>query len=62
MSDWFAQVPHGVRFDWGPAGAERLAPASACLVIVDVLSFSTSVTVAVEAGIRVFPAVGSPVR
>jgi 2-phosphosulfolactate phosphatase len=55
MSDWFAQAPHGVRFDWGPAGAERLAPASACLVIVDLLSFSTSVTVAVEAGIRVFP-------
>jgi phosphosulfolactate phosphohydrolase-like enzyme len=46
MSDWFAQEPHGVRFDWGPAGARRLAPASACLVIVDVLSFSTAVTVA----------------
>jgi 2-phosphosulfolactate phosphatase len=55
MSDWFAQEPHGVRFDWGPAGARRLAPASACLVIVDVLSFSTAVTVADETGIRVFP-------
>jgi 2-phosphosulfolactate phosphatase len=55
VSDWFAQAPHGVRFDWGPAGAERLAPASACLVIVDVLSFSTAVTVAVQAGIRVLP-------
>ena len=55
MSDWFRQEPHGVRFDWGPAGAEHLAPASAGLVIVDVLSFSTAVTVAVEAGIRVFP-------
>jgi 2-phosphosulfolactate phosphatase len=55
MSDWFAQASYGVRFDWGPAGAEHLAPASAGLVIVDVLSFSTAVTVAVEAGIRVFP-------
>jgi 2-phosphosulfolactate phosphatase len=55
MSDWFRQEPHGVRFEWGPAGAEHLAPASAGLVIVDVLSFSTAVTVAVEAGIRVFP-------
>ena len=55
MSDWFWQEPHGVRFDWGPAGADHLAPASAGLVIVDVLSFSTAVTVAVEAGIRVFP-------
>jgi 2-phosphosulfolactate phosphatase len=55
MSDWLRQEPHGVRFGWGPAGAEHLAPASAGLVIVDVLSFSTAVTVAVEAGIRVFP-------
>ena len=55
MSDWFRQEPHGVRFDWGPAGADHLAPASAGLVIVDVLSFSTAVTVVVEAGIRVFP-------
>jgi 2-phosphosulfolactate phosphatase len=35
-----------VRFDWGPAAAGALAPSSACLVIVDVLSFTTSVTVA----------------
>jgi hypothetical protein len=60
MSDWFAQASYGVRFDWGPAGAEHLAPASAGLVIVDVLSFSTAVTVAVEAGIRVLPL--SPAR
>jgi len=55
VTEWFMQAPHGVRFDWGRAGAERLASRSACLVIVDVLSFTTSVTVAVEAGIRVFP-------
>jgi 2-phosphosulfolactate phosphatase len=44
-----------VRFGWGPAGAAALAPSSSCLVVVDVLSFSTSVTVAVEAGTRVYP-------
>jgi 2-phosphosulfolactate phosphatase len=44
-----------VRFDWGIGGAAALAPSSSCLVIVDVLSFTTSVTVAVEAGTRVFP-------
>lgn len=55
MGDWFRQAGHGVRFEWGPAGAERLAPDVACLVVVDVLSFTTAVSVAVEAGTRVFP-------
>ncbi|MEW2136518.1 2-phosphosulfolactate phosphatase [Streptomyces sp. NPDC005409] len=55
MGDWFLQAGHGVRFEWGPAGAALLAKDTACLVVVDVLSFTTSVTVAVESGIRVFP-------
>jgi 2-phosphosulfolactate phosphatase len=50
-----ARVSYDVRFEWGPAGAAALAPSSSCLVVVDVLSFSTSVTVAVEAGTRVYP-------
>ena len=49
------QDTYDVRFEWGPAGAAALAPSSSFLVIVDVLSFSTSVTVAAEAGTRVFP-------
>ncbi|MGF1430444.1 2-phosphosulfolactate phosphatase [Kitasatospora sp. LaBMicrA B282] len=55
MSDWFLQREHGVRFEWGPTGARQLAPEGGCLVVVDVLSFTTSVTVAVEAGVRVYP-------
>ncbi|MEE1664056.1 2-phosphosulfolactate phosphatase [Streptomyces sp. WAC07094] len=55
MSDWFLQQGYGVRFEWGPTGARQLAQDAACLVVVDVLSFTTSVTVAVEAGTRVFP-------
>ncbi len=55
MSDWFLQGEHGVRFDWGPGGAQQLAGDAACLVVVDVLSFTTSVTVAVEAGTQVYP-------
>jgi 2-phosphosulfolactate phosphatase len=46
---------YDVRFEWGAAGAAALAPSSSCLVVVDVLSFSTSVTVAVQAGTRVYP-------
>lgn len=49
------QAPHGVRFDWGPVAAATLAPDSACIVIVDVLSFTTSVTIATEQGTRVYP-------
>lgn len=55
MSDWYLQQEYGVRFEWGAGGAERVAGGVGCLVVVDVLSFSTSVNVAVEAGTRVHP-------
>jgi 2-phosphosulfolactate phosphatase len=44
-----------VRFEWGVTGAAELARDCAALVLVDVLSFSTAVCVAVERGIRVHP-------
>ncbi|GAA1554464.1 hypothetical protein GCM10009789_04830 [Kribbella sancticallisti] len=46
---------HGFRagFDWGPAGAAAV-PGS-LVAVVDVLSFTTAVTVAVDCGIEVFP-------
>ncbi|MFI9366293.1 2-phosphosulfolactate phosphatase [Kitasatospora sp. NPDC053057] len=55
MHDYLLQADHGVRFDWGPAGARHLAPQTGALVVVDVLSFTTSVSVAAEAGTRVLP-------
>ncbi|SDC91331.1 2-phosphosulfolactate phosphatase [Actinokineospora iranica] len=55
ITDDFRQTPYGVRFDWGLTGAAALAETSACLVIVDVLSFTTAVSVAVHRGTRVFP-------
>jgi 2-phosphosulfolactate phosphatase len=51
----FAQDGYGIRFEWGPEGARQLAAAAACLVVVDVLSFTTSVTLAVERGTRIIP-------
>jgi len=42
-----------VRFDWGPVGATAVG--AEVSVVVDVLSFTTSVTVAVERGMRVYP-------
>ncbi|GAA1565836.1 hypothetical protein GCM10009804_23140 [Kribbella hippodromi] len=53
MADLFGQGDFGVRLDWGPIGAR--ATGADVSVVVDVLSFSTSVTLAVERGIRVFP-------
>jgi 2-phosphosulfolactate phosphatase len=55
MSDWAVQSGSGIRFEWGPAGAGRLAGEAACLVVVDVLSFTTAVSVAVQQGIRILP-------
>jgi 2-phosphosulfolactate phosphatase len=53
VADLFGQGDFDVRFDWGPVGA-KTARADVALV-VDVLSFSTSVTVAVERGMKVYP-------
>lgn len=50
---WHDQHGHRVRFEWGPAGALQV-PADVA-VVVDVLSFTTTLCIAVEKGIDVFP-------
>lgn len=52
----FDQADHAYRFDWGHTGVAALGPSAAALVIVDVLSFTTCVDVAVSAGAEVVPA------
>lgn len=49
------QTGAGIRVEWGQAGAQTLGPHSAALMVVDVLSFTTAVSVAVDAGTAVLP-------
>src|ERR1043165_5440824 len=55
MTDYFAQRGHAVRFGWGPTEAAELASPDGCLVVIDVLSFTTAVSVVTEAGGLGFP-------
>jgi 2-phosphosulfolactate phosphatase len=49
------QGGYRVRFDWGPLGADAVSPGAAYVAVVDVLSFTTTLTVAIEQGISVLP-------
>lgn len=52
---WMEQRDHRIRFGWGPNGLRRLAPTADVVVIIDVLSFSTSVDIALGRGGVVLP-------
>ena len=49
------QADYGIRFGWGPEAARALARGSRATVVVDVLSFMTSVDIAVSRGAIVHP-------
>lgn len=55
MNPAHRQSGHQVRFDWGPTGAEAIADGADLAVVVDVLSFTTTLCVAVERGMTVLP-------
>lgn len=49
------QGAHRVRLEWGPTGAAAVAAGCDVAVVVDVLSFTTTLTVALDRGITVLP-------
>ncbi|GAA2372103.1 hypothetical protein Cme02nite_00250 [Catellatospora methionotrophica] len=53
--DPYAQSDYRVRCDWGPAGADAVAPGTSIVAVVDVLSFTTALTVAADLGVTVIP-------
>ena len=53
--DPYAQNGFGVRFEWGTNGAAAISAGASAMIVVDVLSFTTTLSVAVDAGIEVFP-------
>jgi 2-phosphosulfolactate phosphatase len=54
-TDPYSQSSFGIRFDWGMQGATSISAGAAAIVVVDVLSFGTTLSVALDVGIQVFP-------
>jgi 2-phosphosulfolactate phosphatase len=52
---FFDQSDFGIRFEWGLPGVRLVGESADVLIIVDALSFSTCVDVAVSRGAMVFP-------
>ena len=55
MNTAWSQTAYDLRFDWAPAGVAAVALGAAVVVVVDVLSFTTTLALAVERGIAVMP-------
>ncbi|MCX8959532.1 2-phosphosulfolactate phosphatase [Erwinia psidii] len=53
--DWFNQKKFEVRLEWGLPAVDYLAGDADCAVIVDVMSFSTCVSLAVDNGADIYP-------
>lgn len=52
---WFNQDRHRCRLEWGHRGAKAAAERGDILVVVDVLSFSTTVATAAHHGVVIYP-------
>lgn len=55
MPDFRDQSAFDVRCEWGPQGLTALAHTSQLVIIIDVLSYSTTVDIAVSRGAEIYP-------
>ena len=55
MDDAWGQQAYRVRCEWGPGGGAAIARGADVAVVVDVLSFTTTVSVALDLGVAVLP-------
>jgi 2-phosphosulfolactate phosphatase len=55
VGDSFGQREFGIRMEWGLRGAQRVCEGADYAVIIDVLTFTTTLSVALDAGVEVFP-------
>lgn len=52
---YFSQSGFDIRLEWGMSAVENLAHDVSCIVILDVMSFSTCVSIAADRGALLFP-------
>jgi 2-phosphosulfolactate phosphatase len=52
---FFSQQPFDIRLEWGSHAVELLAQDVDCIIIVDVMSFSSCVSLAAGRGARIYP-------
>ena len=55
MKSYFSQAEFDIRLEWGEQGVNVLAPINDVIIVVDVLSFSTSVEIATSREAVIYP-------
>src|SRR5438270_605380 len=55
LVEFWDQHGFATRFEWGPEGARLLADSSDVIVVVDVISSTTCITIGCEQGARIYP-------
>ncbi|MDI9334814.1 MAG: 2-phosphosulfolactate phosphatase [Cytophagales bacterium] len=52
---YFQQLPFSVRLEWGSSAVRNLGSEADCIVVIDIMSFSTCVSIAVDRGAIIYP-------